>query len=91
MIHTLIHAKNEQLMQTWKLTKTLVKVGQNQLFLENKMAIKFDFRHGAKKSGRLDHSLQIYGKIFFHIFYEKLVGFGCPSALSKTRIFSFMI
>ena len=68
-----------------------IKFKANIKLLENKVLLDFDFRHGAKKSGRLDHSLQIYGKIFFHIFYEQLVGFGCPSALSKTRIFSFMI
>ena len=31
------------------------------IVLENKMAIKFDFRHGAKKSGHLDHTLGSYG------------------------------
>ena len=35
-------------------------VGQN-IFLENKVVINFDFRHGAKKSGHLDHTLQSYG------------------------------
>ena len=38
-----------------------VTVGQNIFFLENKVVINFDFRHGAKKSGRLDHTLQSYG------------------------------
>ena len=33
-------------------------VGQNQL--ENKVAINFDFRSGAKKSGYLDYPLQSY-------------------------------
>ena len=39
-------------------------VGQNQFFLENKVAINFDFRNGAKKSEYLDHPLQSYGQIF---------------------------
>ena len=30
------------------------------IVLENKVVINFDFRHGAKKSGRLDHTLQSY-------------------------------
>ena len=33
-------------------------VGQNQLFLENKVAINFDFKN---KSGHLDYLLQSYG------------------------------
>ena len=33
------------------------------IFLENKVVVNFDFRHGAKKSGHLDHLLQSYGKI----------------------------
>ena len=45
-----------------------VKVGQNHFFLENKVVINFDFRHGAKKSGHLDHPLQSYGQIYFNIF-----------------------
>ena len=32
------------------------------------MVINFDFRHGAKKSGHLDHPLQSYGQIYFNIF-----------------------
>ena len=39
-----------------------VTVGQNN-FLENKVVINFDIRHGAKKSGHLDHTLQSYGYI----------------------------
>ena len=34
------------------------------IFLENKVAINFDFRNGAKKSEYLDHPLQSYGQIF---------------------------
>ena len=34
-----------------------VTVGQNHFFLENKAVINFDLRHGAKKSGHLDHTL----------------------------------
>ena len=30
-------------------------------FKENKAVINFDFRHGAKKSGHLDHTLQSSG------------------------------
>ena len=41
-----------------------VKVGQNHFFLENKVVINFNFRHGAKKSGQLDHLLQFYGQIY---------------------------
>ena len=39
----------------------VVKFGQNNFFLENKVFINFDFWHGAKKSGHLDHTLQSYG------------------------------
>ena len=38
-----------------------VTVGQNNSYLENKVVINFDFRHGAKKSDYLDHILQSYG------------------------------
>ena len=38
-----------------------VKVGQIHFFFENKVVINFDFRHEAKKSGHLDHTLQSYG------------------------------
>ena len=38
-------------------------------FLENKVVINFNFRHGAKKSGHLDHLLQSYGQIYFNIFW----------------------
>ena len=38
-----------------------VMVGQNHFFLENKVFINFNFRHGAKKSGHFDHTLQSYG------------------------------
>ena len=31
------------------------------IVLENKVAINFDFRSGAKKSGHLDYPLQSYG------------------------------
>ena len=47
------------------------------IVLENKVVISFDFRHGAKKSGHLDHPLQGYAKYFstyFNTFDEKLVG-----------------
>ena len=37
-------------------------------FLENKVVINFDFRHGAKQSGHLDHPLQSYYQIYFNIF-----------------------
>ena len=37
-----------------------VKVGQTHFFLENKVVVNFNFRHGAKKSGHLDHMLQSY-------------------------------
>ena len=40
-----------------------VTVGQNNFFLENKVVINFDVRHGAKKSGHLDHTLQSYGSL----------------------------
>ena len=33
-------------------SKTLVTDGQNQFFLEDKVVINFDFKHGAKKSGQ---------------------------------------
>ena len=36
-----------------------VTVGQNHFF--RKVVINFNFRHGAKKSGHLDHMLQSYG------------------------------
>ena len=35
---------------------------------ENKVVLNFDFRHGAKKTGHLDHPLQSYGQIYFNIF-----------------------
>ena len=38
-----------------------VKVGQNHFFLENKMVINFNFRHGAKKSGQSGHPFRSYG------------------------------
>ena len=38
-----------------------VKVGQNHFFLENKVVVNFNFRHGAKKSGQSDHSFRSYG------------------------------
>ena len=34
------------------------------IVLENKVAINFDFRSGAKKSGHLDYPLQSYGPKF---------------------------
>ena len=37
-----------------------VTIGQNHFFLENKVVVNFDLRHGAKKSGHLDHMLQSY-------------------------------
>ena len=38
------------------------------IVLENKVVIDFDFRHGTKKSGFLNHPLQSYGQIYFNIF-----------------------
>ena len=38
-----------------------VTVGQNHFFLENKVVINFDFRHGAKKSGQSGHPFRSYG------------------------------
>ena len=38
-----------------------VKVGQNHFFLENKVVINFNFRHGAKKSGQSGHPFRSYG------------------------------
>ena len=38
-----------------------VKVGQNHFFLENKVVVNFNFRHGAKKSGQSGHSFRSYG------------------------------
>ena len=43
--------------QFQKTLSRLVKI----IFLENKVAINFDFRSGAKKSGHLDYPLQSYG------------------------------
>ena len=43
-----------------ELTTPVVKVGQNH-FLENKVVINYDFRHGAKKSGQSGHSFRSYG------------------------------
>ena len=37
------------------------------IVLENKVAINFDFRSGAKKSGHLDYPLQSYGPKFVNI------------------------
>ena len=51
------------------------------------MVINFDFRHGAKKTGHMDHPLQSYGQIDFDIFYKKLDDFGGPPAKSKKNIF----
>ena len=36
-----------------------VTVGKNLSFLENKVVINFDFRHGAKKSGHSDYTLSL--------------------------------
>ena len=38
-----------------------VKVGQNHFFLENKVVVNFNFRHGAKKSGQSGHPFRSYG------------------------------
>ena len=60
-------------------------------FLENKVVLDFDFRHGAKKSGRLDHPLQSYGQIYFNIFacILRKAGFlWFPAREIKTQIFS---
>ena len=57
------------------------------------MFLNFEFRHGAKKLGHLDHPLQSYVKInfkYFIIFYKKLVCSGLPPAGSKTKIFSMI-
>ena len=37
------------------------------IVLENKVAINFDFRSGAKKSGHLDYPLQSYGPKFVNM------------------------
>ena len=55
------------------------------------MVSNFDVRHGAIKSGHLDHPLQSYDQIYFNIFYEKQVFFGSQPARSKRKIFSLMI
>ena len=63
-------------------SKILVTVGQNQLFLENKVVINFDFRYGAKKQVIWTTSCKVMAKyisIYFDIFYEKLVYSGCPA------------
>ena len=40
--------------------KNLGTSWSKSIVLENKVFINFDFRHGAKKSGHLDHTLQSY-------------------------------
>ena len=73
-------------------SKTLVRVVQNLSFFR-KVFLNFEFRHGAKKLGHLDHPLQSYVKInfkYFIIFYKKLVCSGLPPAGSKTKIFSMI-
>ena len=37
------------------------------IVLENKVVINFDFRHGAKKSGLLDHLANIWPNLFQYI------------------------
>ena len=39
-------------------------VGENQFFLENKVVVNFDFRHGAKKSGQSGHPFRSYGYLW---------------------------
>ena len=41
--------------------KNLGNGWSKSIVLENKVAINFDFRSGAKKSGHLDYPLQRYG------------------------------
>ena len=52
------------------------------------MVINFDFRNGAKKSGRLDHPLLVmvkYISIYFDIFQQKLDDIGGHQGTSKTK------
>ena len=65
--------------------KNLGNGWSKSIVLENKVVLNFDFRHGAKKSGHLDHLLQSYGQIYFDIFYEKLVSSGFLPARTKTK------
>ena len=66
------------------------------IVLENKVAINFDFRSGAKKSGHLDYPLQSYGPkqvIKNHAWWWlvkifKLRWFLGPSAIKKSRLFA---
>ena len=48
--------------------KNLGNGWSKSIVLENKVFLNFDFRHGAKKSGFLNHPLQSYGQIYFNIF-----------------------
>ena len=50
------------------LPKNLGNGWSKSIVLENKVVVNFDFRHGAKKSGHLDHPLQSYGQIYVNIF-----------------------
>ena len=43
------------------LKKRILNGWSKSIVLENKVAINFDFRSGAKKSGHLDYPLQSYG------------------------------
>ena len=66
------------------------------IVLENKVAINFDFRSGAKKSGHLDYPLQSYGPkqvIKNHAWWWlvkifKFRWFLGPSAIKKSRLFA---
>ena len=51
-----------------------VKVGQNH-FLQNKVVINFNFRHGAKKSGQSGHSFRSYG--FFSVKEQNAIVYKC--------------
>ena len=48
--------------------KNLGKGWSKSYFIESKVVIDFDFRHGAKESSHFDQPLQSYGQIYFNIF-----------------------
>ena len=51
-----------------RVVKNLGNGWSKSIFLEDKVVVNFNFRHGAKKSGHLDHPLQSYSQIYFNIF-----------------------
>ena len=53
--------------------------------LENEVFLNFDVRHGAKKSGHLDHLFQSICQIFFNIFRYISRESGLPPARSKAK------